>query len=92
MGRHKQGDPFKDMRCIKKGLASIIRPRYRRILIAIISELSIRATKIANLASLLLLMMVNFEHILLCFFLLHKHIYMNDNTILFFDVGKRSCG
>ncbi|XP_031636640.1 uncharacterized protein LOC116349379 [Contarinia nasturtii] len=59
MGRHKAADPNADQRCIKQGLPSIIRERYRDVIIAIISILSIKATKIACLASLLFLMKVN---------------------------------
>lgn len=59
MGRHKKGDPNVDSKSIKQGLATIIWPEYREILIPIISRMSIEATKIACLASLLLLMMVS---------------------------------
>lgn len=70
MGRHKKGDPNVDVRSVKQGLSKIIRPQYTIILIEIISRLAIEATKIANLASLLLLMMVRMDFILvLCFFL-----------------------
>lgn len=59
MGRHKKGDPNVDSKSIKQGLATIIRSEYRTILIPIISRMAIEATKIACLASLLLLMMVS---------------------------------
>lgn len=73
MGRHKKGDPDKDLRSIKQGLPGIIRPEYRCALILIISQLSIEATKIACLASMLLLMIVKENFIfLLCFSIFHK--------------------
>lgn len=58
-----------DVKSIKQGLATIIRPEYRAILITIISKLSIEATKIACLASLLFLMKViyNLTFVLCCF-------------------------
>lgn len=67
MGRHKTSDPNKDLRSIKQGLPGILRPQYRDILVQIITILSIKATKIANLASLLLLMMVRWNLIIIVF-------------------------
>lgn len=60
MGRHKKDNPNIDLKSVKIGLASIIRPEYRAGIIAYVSDLSIRATKIASLASLLFLMLVIF--------------------------------
>lgn len=59
MGRHKVSDPNIDHVVIKQGLPKIIRERYRNILIPLITMLSIEATKMACLASLLLLQLVS---------------------------------
>lgn len=61
MGRHKISDPNKDHKVIKQGLPGIIRERYRDILIPLITMMSIEATKIACLASLLFLKMVSIK-------------------------------
>jgi hypothetical protein len=59
MGRHKAHDPNSNHRVIKQGLPNIILPPYRNLIVAIITALSLQATKIANLASLLFLMHVS---------------------------------
>lgn len=61
MGRHKKKDPDIELKSVKQGLASIIKPAYRSDMIEYISEMSIRGTKIAALASLLFLMLVSIE-------------------------------
>lgn len=73
MGRHKKKDPNIDLKSVKQGLASIIRPEYRAGIIAYVSDLSIRATKIASLASLFFLMLVIIRKMNIIVFLAYTH-------------------
>lgn len=83
MVRHKKKDPDIDVRSIKQGLASIIRPEYRAVLIQIISQLSIEATKIACLASLLFLMMVMNDMTIMLFFSFFSKSFSIEGTFYF---------
>lgn len=67
MARYKEKENDQEHNSVKCSLASVIRAGYEQLIIAVISEFSIMATRIAFLASLLLLYMV-------CYFIIKKDV------------------